>query len=208
MLMGKPMLPDGYSDVPAEKLAAVVTCLEMLAPPVLRADPAPAGVSLAHVASPEGDWYRDLYSRVGADWVWASRLAMAEEDLTAIIRHPDVEVYAVMKDDRAEGLLELDFREEGVCELAFFGLTPAMIGSGTGRWLMNRAIERAWSRGGQVPVQRFWVHTCTLDSPQALGFYIRSGFTPTKRQIEIFDDPRLVGILPETAAPQVPILRK
>ena len=57
------------------------------------------------------------------------------------------------------------------------------------------------------PIERFWVHTCTLDSPQALGFYIRSGFAPVERQIEVFDDPRLTGVLPETAAPHIPVLR-
>jgi GNAT superfamily N-acetyltransferase len=198
------MLPDGYSDVPAGKLAAVVTCLEMRAPPARRDDPEQPGITLDRVVTPDLAWYRDLYARIGTEWLWASRLAMADADLTAVLHHPDVEVYAVMKAGRAEGLLELDFREEGVCELAFFGLTPATIGGGTGRWLMNRAIARAWSREA---LQRFWVHTCTLDSPQALNFYIRSGFTPVKRQVEVFDDPRLAGILPETAAPVVPIIR-
>ena len=198
------MLPDGYSDVPAGKLAAVVTCLEMRAPPARRDDPEQPGITLDRMATPDLAWYRDLYSRIGTEWLWASRLAMADADLAAVLHHPDVEVYGVMKAGRAEGLLELDFREEGVCELAFFGLTPATIGGGTGRWLMNRAIARAWSREA---LQRFWVHTCTLDSPQALNFYIRSGFTPVKRQVEVFDDPRLAGILPETAAPVVPIIR-
>lgn len=203
----KSMLPDGYSDVPMGKLAAVVTSLEMQAPPAIGVDPEQPGVTLVRVELPDVAWYRELYSRVGGEWVWASRLAMSENDLAAILRCPDVEVYAVMKDGRAEGLLELDFREEGVCELAFFGLTAAMVGNGTGRWLMNRAIARAWSRDGHEQIACLWVHTCTLDSPQALGFYIRSGFTPVKRQVEVFDDPRLTGILPETAAAQVPILR-
>lgn len=198
------MLPDGYSDVPAGKLAAVVTCLEMRAPPARRDDPEQPGITLDRVVTPDLAWYRDLYSRIGTEWLWASRLAMADADLAAVLHHPDVEVYGVMKEGRAEGLLELDFREEGICELAFFGLTPATIGGGTGRWLMNRAIARAWSREA---LHRFWVHTCTLDSPQALNFYIRSGFTPVKRQVEVFDDPRLAGILPETAAPVVPIIR-
>ncbi|UPA23296.1 GNAT family N-acetyltransferase [Shinella oryzae] len=201
------MLPDGYSDVPAGKLAAVVTHLEMRKPPQPGHDPEQPGITLAHVEMPDTAWYRDLYARVGTDWLWDSRLRMAEADLSAILTDPDVEVYAVMKDGRAEGLLELDFREEGACELAFFGLTPAMVGNGTGRWLMNRAIARAWSRNGDAPIGRFWVHTCTLDSPQALNFYIRSGFVPVRRQVEVFDDPRLTGVLPETAAPQVPILR-
>jgi hypothetical protein len=46
-----------------------------------------------------------------------------------------------------------------------------------------------------------------LDHPDALAFYIRSGFRPFRRQIEITDDPRLTGVLPETAAPHVPIIR-
>lgn len=200
------MLPDGYSDVPAGKLAAVVTCLEMREPPDRRADPAQPGITLEHVERADPAWYRDLYRRIGTDWLWASRLVLPEDALAAILHHPDVEVYAVMKDGHAEGLLELDFREEGVCELAFFGLTAAAIGRGTGRWLMNRAIARAWSREGHPPIGRFWVHTCTLDSPQALDFYIRSGFSPVKRQIEIFDDPRLTGTLPASVAPGVPLL--
>lgn len=203
----KSMLPDGYSDVPAGKLAVVVTCLEMQARPPVRADPEQAGITLERIVRPEIAWYRDLYRRIGAEWLWTSHLAMAEADLAAILHHPDVEVYAVMKDERGEGLLELDFREAGVCELAFFGLTPESIGNGTGRWLMNRAIARAWSRDGHSPIGRFWVHTCTLDAPQALSFYMRSGFTPVKRLVEVFDDPRVTGILPETAAPTVPILR-
>lgn len=199
------MLPDGYSDVPAGKLATVVTCLEMLAVPERRADSGQPGITLERIEKPDIAWYRDLYRRIGMEWLWASRLAMAEDELAAILHNQDVEVYAVMKDGRGEGLMELDFREEGVCELAFFGLTTAVIGNGTGRWLMNHAIARAWSRA-ETPIRRFWVHTCTLDSPQALTFYIRSGFTPIKRQIEVFDDPRLTGVLPATTAPHLPIL--
>lgn len=200
------MLPDGYSDVPAGKLAAVVTFLEMSAPPERRADTGRPGIALERVGKPDGAWYRDLYRRIGGQWLWASRLAMSEGELAAILHHADVEVYAVMKDGCAEGLLELDFREEGNCELAFFGLTETIIGNGTGRWLMNHAIARAWSRP-QTFIRRFWLHTCTLDSPQALGFYIRSGFAPVRRQVEVFDDPRLTGTLPMTAAPHVPILQ-
>jgi hypothetical protein len=50
------------------------------------------------------------------------------------------------------------------------------------------------------------VHTCTLDSPDALPFYIRSGFVPFARQVEVYADPRVAGVLPREAAPQVPLL--
>lgn len=195
-------LPDGYTDVPAGKLAAVVTSLAMAARPAPRKDPDPAPWTLRAVPRPPLDWYRDLYRRVGEDWLWFSRLRMADAELAATIHAPGVEVFALTADGRDEGLLELDFREEGACELAFFGVTAGQLGTGAGRWLMNRAVEQAWSR----PIRRFWVHTCTLDHPAALPFYIRSGFVPTRRQIEIADDPRLRDEAPRTAAPHVPIL--
>jgi hypothetical protein len=41
---------------------------------------------------------------------------------------------------RCAGRLELDFRVPGECELRHFGLAPRFVGTGAGRWLMNRAI--------------------------------------------------------------------
>ncbi|MCC7272810.1 MAG: GNAT family N-acetyltransferase, partial [Alphaproteobacteria bacterium] len=164
------ILPDGYSDVPAGKLAAVVTSLAMTARPAPRRDPDPAPWTLRRVPRPDLAWYRDLYRRIGEDWLWFSRLRMADAELAAIVHDPAVEVRALEVDGRAEGLLELDFREAGGCELAFFGITAAHLGTGAGRWLMNRAVEIAWAR----PIARFWVHTCTLDHPGALAFYVRS----------------------------------
>jgi len=195
------ILPDGYSDVPAGKIAAVVTHLEMTERPARRPDP-PGVWTLRRVEAPALDWFRDLYRRIGEEWLWFSRLRMADADLAAIIRSPLVDVYALMQDGRDEGLLELDFRDPGQCELAFFGVTANLIGSGAGRWLMNRALELAWSR----PVRRVWVHTCTLDHPAALAFYQRSGFRPFRRQIEIADYPRLDGTAPRHVARHVPLI--
>ncbi|MGC9370594.1 MAG: GNAT family N-acetyltransferase [Paracoccaceae bacterium] len=197
-------LKDGFYDVPPGKVAAVVTHLEMREKAPLRPVPEPQGVSLRRIEAPGVEWYRALFRRVGAeDWLWFSRLVMDESALAAILEDPSVEVHALSAGGEDLGLLELDFREEGACELAFFGLAAGLIGGGVGRWLMNRAIELAWRPG----IARFHVHTCTMDSPQALPFYIRSGFTPVRRQVEIADDPRLSGLLPESAAPQVPLLR-
>ena len=195
------ILPDGYSDVPAGKIAAVVTHLEMIERAALPRDPEGAW-TLRRVQVPDLDWYRDLYRRIGEEWLWFSRLRMPDAELAAIIQSPLVEVYALVHDGRDEGLLELDFRTAGHCELAFFGVTAKLIGGGAGRWLMNRALELAWSR----PVSRVWVHTCTFDHPAALSFYQRSGFRPFRRQIEISDDPRVNGTAPRDVARHVPII--
>lgn len=195
------LLPDGYSDIPPGKIAAVVTHLEMRERPAALPDP-PGAWALRRVEAPGLDWYRDHYRRIGEEWLWSSRLAMSDVELAAIIHSPRVEVHALVHDGRDEGLLELDFREPSQCELVFFGVTAKLIGSSAGRFLMNRALERAWSQ----PISRLWVHTCTLDHPNALAFYQRAGFRPFRRQVEISDDPRLDGTLPRDVARHVPIV--
>jgi GNAT superfamily N-acetyltransferase len=198
-----PSLNAGYFDVPANMLATIVTCFEMKAKPALRPNPPADGLSVSRWEKPSIADYRALYRQVGEDWLWVSRLVMSDDELRAIIEHPAVEIYAMMRDGEKLGLLELDFRQGTECELAFFGLDQSLIGSGAGRILMNAAIETAWSK----PIARFWVHTCHLDHAAALAFYQRSGFTPYKRMVELFEDPRLKGDLRADAAPHFPVIR-
>ena len=191
-----------YFDVPAGKIAAVVTSLEMFERPPPRAERDDLALTFERAPHPELAWFRDLYRSVGENWIWFSRLAMPDAALAAIIHDPLVEVYVLTSGGTQAGLLELDFRVADECELSFFGVTQPFIGTGAGRFLMNRAIELAWSR----PIARLWVHTCTFDHPDALAFYVRSGFRPFRLQIELADDPRLMGLAPRTAAPHVPII--
>ncbi len=192
----------GLHEVPAGKIAAVVTCLEMRERPPLPERKPPPGVRLARRRAPEPGWYRELYRAIGARWLWFSRLAMSDRELAAVIRDPAVEVHAVEAEGRAIGLLELDRRRFPDIELAFLGLLPDRTGRGIGRWLIGEAIGLAFAHRPA----RFWVHTCTLDHPAALSFYIASGFRPYARFVEIADDPRLTGLLPKDAAPHVPLI--
>ena len=189
--------------VPPGKVAAVVTYLEMTARPDLPpvAPPVPE-LALRRVASPEAAWYRALFRAIGEDWLWFSRLKLADDELLAILRDPGVEVNVLDHGGREVGVIELDRRAFPDIELAFFGLVPDMIGRGLGRYLMARAIDIAWSHRPH----RFWVHTCTLDHPGALAFYRRSGFRPYRQAIEIDDDPRATGLLRPDAAPWWPAL--
>jgi GNAT superfamily N-acetyltransferase len=195
------ILSDGYSDIPAGKIAAVVTHLEMTVRAAPRSDPAGAW-RLRRVDAPALDWYRDLYGRVGWPWLWISRIRMPDAELAGIIQSPLMEVCALAHEGRDEGLLEMDFREPGQCEIVSFGLTEKLVGTGAGRWLMNRALEIAWSR----PVDRVWLHTCSFDHPAALAFYQRSGFRPFRRQVEVVNDPRLDGTVPRDVARHVPVI--
>ena len=192
----------GLIAVAPDQLATIVTTLEMTRRPPLRPLPA-SPLRLVRWATPEPEKYRTLFRRVGGPWLWYSRLAMDDAALTAIVHDVGVEVYAVT--DRAGievGLLELDLRHAGACELSYFGLVPELAGRGHGGWLMAEAMARCWRPG----VTRVWVHTCTLDHPAALGFYRKQGFVAVKRTIETFPDPRRLGLLPVEMGAHIPYL--
>lgn len=194
------MFNDGYTDLPPGKIAAVVTYFEMRGPPPGMKRPQ-EGWSLAPI---RGDLarYRRLYREVGEAWLWSSRVLTGDGALQVILDDPAVEALALTDPGADIGLLELDFRVPGECELAFLGVAPRAIGTGAGRFLITEAIRRAFSR----PIARLWLHTCTLDHPGAVAFYTRSGFVPYKRAIEVFDDPRLTGHMPSDAAPHAPVI--
>jgi GNAT superfamily N-acetyltransferase len=190
-----------YEDLPDGKLAAVVTFLDMRKPPQGQV-PASA-LSLRQIPQPDPEDYRRLFRRVGRHWLWFSRLTMSEAELAAIIHDPAVELFVVVDELGTDiGMVELDFREAGECELAFIGLLPELAGLGHGRWLLGETLRLAWREG----IRRVHVHTCTLDHPAALPAYRSAGFRAYRRAVEQFPDPRLVGILPSESAPQVPLI--
>ena len=80
---------------------------------------------------------------------------------------------------------------------------PEATGTGAARFLMEAALDKALTGDAR----RVWLHTCTFDHPAALRFYQARGFRPYKFAIEVSDDPRLTGHLPETAGPHVPVIR-
>lgn len=192
----------GMTPVANDHLATIVTDLEMRVRPAPRPVP-DSRLQLLRWPAPALAKYRALFMRVGAPWLWFSRLAMADAQLSAILDDTAVEVYAVVDPAGVEvGMLELDFRKNPDCEIAYFGLVPELTGAGHGRWLMAQTMMLAWRSG----VECVWVHTCTLDHPSALNFYRAQGFAAIRREVETFPDPRLIGLLPRDAAPQIPLL--
>ncbi len=188
-------------DVPAGQVATIISHLEMLEKPAL--PPVETNLCLESWPDPAADEYCALFRKVGEPWMWTSRLLMDENELKAVLDDPAVEISIVSDGEAPVGFIELDFRIAGECEIAFFGLIPALNGKGHGRWMMNQALGRAW----REDIGRVWLHTCTQDSPRALPFYQQCGFRIFRQQTDRMDDPRLSGLLPESAAPHVPIIR-
>jgi len=187
----------GLIDIPPGHIGAVVTFLEMIERPRARVVPE-APLQLVRWRAVEAEKYRLLFERVGAKWLWYSRLAMDEATLLANV----AEVHAVVDRRRIEvGMIELDFRSDGECLIRFLGLVPELAGRGHGKWLFAQLMALAWRPG----VKRVHVNTCSLDHPAALPSYLAAGFRPYRRAFETFPDPRLLGLLPREAAPQIPL---
>jgi GNAT superfamily N-acetyltransferase len=184
-------LPEGH-------VGAVVTYLEMTERPPPRALPE-SPLRLDRWPEPDPARYRTLFRKVGARWLWYSRLLMDDEKLRAEM----AEVHAIVDATGAEvGLLELDFRTTSECLIRFLGLVPELAGKGHGGWLFAQALDLAW----RPEVRRVSVNTCTLDHPAALPAYLRAGFRAYRRAFESFPDPRLAGLLPADSAPQLPLV--
>jgi GNAT superfamily N-acetyltransferase len=188
----------GLIELPPDHLGTVVTFLEMLERPRLRPLPQ-SPLRMMRWRDVDPAKYRLLFQRVGAPWLWYSRLLMDDATLLRNV----AEVHAVVDRSGIEvGMLELDFRTEGECLIRFLGLVPELAGMGHGKWLFAQMLALAW-RGG---VSRIHVNTCSLDHPAALPSYLKAGFKAYKRAFESFPDPRLLGLLPPETAPQIPLV--
>ena len=176
----------GLMPVPNDRLATVVTTLEMRERP--RPRPLPSSpLRLVRWRDPAPDKYRALFRRVGARWLWYSRLTLDDAKLAAIITHPEQTVLAAVDPHGVEvGMVELYHQKLGECAIDYFALVPELTGQGHGRWMMAHALALAWRPG----VARVWLNTCTLDHPRALGFYQAQGFVAVARTIDTFTDPR------------------
>ena len=193
---------DGYTDLPPGKLANVVTYLEMRTPPPGAVTPTTSEFTVRRVNQPNLEWYRRLFRAIGENWLWFSRLRLSDNELRAILHDPAIDIYVLSYKAADVGLLELDRRRIPDIEISFFGVTQEMIGKGAGRALLAHCLPLAWEH----KPERVWLHTCTSDHPAAMAFYLKFGFVPYKRAIEISDDPRVTGEMPRSAAPHVPIV--
>lgn len=122
--------------------------------------------------------YRRLYREVGAAWHWHDRDQWPDSVLADYLIRDDVHVWVARLGRRVAGYFELREDDEGGVELVYFGLTQPFIGQGLGGALLTRAVEEAWRLGAR----RVWLHTCTLDAPNALPNYLARGFRPEREE--------------------------
>jgi len=197
----------GYADRdrarPVTMLEDVITYLEMLERPAGRRVPAPLDkLALMRAENCTVSFYRYLYDNVGERWLWFERRLVDDAALAALISRPTIEIFVLYVRGVPAGFFELDTAAPRETKLCYFGLIPEFIGRRLGPYLLQAAIDQAWSR----PIGRFWLHTSTFDHPRALSTYQRAGFVVYSRRPVLFEDPRESRILPSNLSHRPPPL--
>ena len=169
------------------------THLKLRSEAALRPSRPPAEPVALHLHRPIASAeYRALYSLVGERWHWRDRLAWTDDELDRYLAAPGVQVWTLNVGGSTAGYFELLEHPDATIEIMYFGLVEGFMGRGLGGWLLTRAVEESFARGGQ----RVILNTCTLDAPQALPNYLARGFTIVREETYLFAVP---APEPETA---------
>ena len=145
--------------------------LEMLKPEELRPKSLPPETQLVKFGPALPAMNRFFYLEVGKIWQWTGKLSWTEEQWRDWADREEHQTWMLLYQGTPAGYFELNTQDRDV-ELAYFGLLPPFVGKGLGGGLLSAAIENAWG----PKTNRVWVHTCSLDHPNALNNYQARGF--------------------------------
>lgn len=133
---------------------------------------------VSRVPTPMPELNRFFYTAVGGGWYWIDRLPWTYGDWQRYLDRPELQTWLLSVGGVPAGYFELEKQKQDAVEIAYFGLLPAFVGQGLGAHLLTATVERAWDMGAS----RVWLHTCTLDHPQALANYRARGFRLTRQE--------------------------
>jgi GNAT superfamily N-acetyltransferase len=152
----------------------IVTQLEMTAAGQLNPAPVVDGVAL-RVTGP-GPEIERLHVRIGTPYAWPSASRSAG-DWAKWLAEP--RQYRLIE-YRGEVAGAADFEEQpgGTVVITTFGLLPEFVGKGLGGYALTLVVADAWALPG---TERVWLHTSSLDHPNALPNYLRRGFRSFSR---------------------------
>lgn len=157
--------------------------LERLTAPEPDSIPRNYTLQLASANLPELN--RMLYVAVGAPWMWYERYVWTYKQWQTFLNRKAVQTWVAYDGATPIGYFELEAQRNGSTEICYFGLIPEFIGKGFGKTLLHDAITKAWDLGGE----RVWLHTCSMDHPNALGNYQARGFKIFKEESISVDVP-------------------
>ena len=134
---------------------------------------------------PKIDICKFFYKEVGRDFFWRDRLKWRDQDWLDYINNDFFKLYILKKNNKLAGYYELLYDSKiPSMEIAYFGIFKEFFGKGIGGYLLTDAILTSFNQ----KINKVWVHTCTLDHPNALKNYIARGMKVFKTE-KIFFNP-------------------
>ena len=126
-----------------------------------------------------------FYKEVGKDFFWKDRLRWSDQEWLSYINNDFFKLYILKYNNKLAGYYELlyDFKTFSM-EIPYFGIFKEFYGKGIGGYLLTDAILNSFNH----KVDKVWVHTCTLDHPNALKNYLARGMKVFKTE-QIFFNP-------------------
>ena len=126
-----------------------------------------------------------FYKQVGKKHRWIDRLSWTDEKWINFISNRNLETYVISESEDLIGFFELLYNPDlNETEISYFGLLEEYIGKGIGGYALSEAIKKAFEKN----IKRVWLHTCTLDHPNALKNYIARGMRVFRKEnINILD---------------------
>ena len=120
-----------------------------------------------------------FYKQVGKKHRWIDRLSWSDGKWINYISNKNLETYIISESEELAGFFELLYNPElKETEISYFGLLEEYIGKGIGGYALSMAIKKSFEK----KIRRVWLHTCTLDHPNALKNYIARGMTVFKKE--------------------------
>ena len=137
-------------------------------------------ILIARLPNPSPDLYRTCYRTVGEAFHWFDRWDWSDDEIAQHLADPAIQLFVAKRTSGAlSGWYELRrVVEDDSVEIAYFGIVAAEFGRGFGKHLLSSAVRDAWALGPA----RVWLHTCTLDHPNALPNYLARGFAPYRTE--------------------------
>jgi ribosomal protein S18 acetylase RimI-like enzyme len=134
---------------------------------------------------PTVDFCKFLYKEVGRGFFWRDRLKWSDQDWLNYISNYFFKLYILKKNNKLAGYYELLYDPKiPSMEIPYFGILKEFFGKGIGGYLLTDAILTSFNQN----INKVWVHTCTLDHPNALKNYLARGMKIFKTE-KIFFNP-------------------
>jgi len=113
-----------------------------------------------------------FYKNVGKKHQWVDRLIWTETQWIDYVSSKNVKTYIFKNKENLAGFFELILHiEKKEIEISYFGLLEEFQNKKLGSYLLSEAIKKSFLND----INRVWLHTCSLDHPNALNNYIARG---------------------------------